>query len=102
VEVEVTDNLGLSQIHVFNDCTTARTRVRCTDRVGSSTFAAEFRPLRQQPDVLRFRITFRRLPLGGPFEAPVTVTIRHNGGVVRIDAVDDCRSTGVGLNCREF
>jgi predicted nucleotidyltransferase len=102
VEVEVTDNLSLGQIHVFMACTTSRSRVRCTDRVGSSSFAATFRPLRQQPDVIRFKITFRRLSIDGPFEAPVTVTIRHSAGVVRSDAVDDCRATGVGLDCREF
>jgi hypothetical protein len=48
------------------------------------------------------KLSFQWISITAPFSPPVTVTITHNGAVVRQDTIVDCRQRNSGLNCGEF
>jgi len=102
VTVKIQDNLALNQTHTFGSCGPHGSGIRCSDTVGSSSFRADFKRFKGSSVVLRFRIRFSHIAIDGPFQAPVKVTLTHNGGVVRMDTIMDCKATNSGLNCREF
>jgi len=100
--VRVQDNLALDQSHTFASCTNGfGGRVKCSDTVGGR-FKADFKPLHATPSVFTVKVNFLHLGINAPFAAPVKVTITHNGAVVRMDTISDCRESGSGLSCREF
>jgi hypothetical protein len=99
--VRVQDGGALDQSHTYTSCAGTAGRVKCSDAAGG-LFKADFRPLQTTPSVYRFKLSFLRLSIAGPFPPPVTVTLSHNGAVVRQDTIVDCRQRGSGLNCREF
>ena len=100
--MRVQDSAALDQSHAFVTCSSTGGRVKCKDTAGSTQFKADFRPLPSTPSVFRFKVRFLRIGIDSPFAGPVTVTLTHNGAVVRVDAISDCRQRNSGLNCREF
>jgi hypothetical protein len=100
--VRVRDSLGLDRTHTFATCTTrANGVVLCRESAVDGMFKAAFRPLRGGGAV-RFSVTFQRQAITGPFAAPVTVAMTHNGGAFRAGTITDCQQVGSGLSCREF
>jgi hypothetical protein len=100
--VRVQDGEALDQSHAFVNCSGTGGRVKCKDTAGSTQFKADFRPLPSTPSVFRFKVSFLRLGIDGPFTGPVKVTLTHNSAVVRVDSIVDCRQRNSGLKCREF
>jgi hypothetical protein len=99
--LRVQDAGTLDQSHTYTSCAGTAGRVKCSDTAGG-VFKADFRPLQTTPSVFRFKASFLRLSLVGPFTPPVTVTLTHDGAVVRTNTIVDCRQRSYGLNCREF
>jgi hypothetical protein len=99
--VRVRDSLALDRSHTFSNC---RSRpnggVRCSDPTASGRVQASFTRFRTG-GVYRFRVSFMRETVTGPFSGPVTMTLLHNAGATRTDTISDCRQTGRGLGCRE-
>jgi hypothetical protein len=52
------------------------------------------------PQVYKFTITVRRVAVNGPFDAPVTTTLKQ-GAVDRVGTINDCQSNQAGLSCKE-
>jgi hypothetical protein len=101
--VRVQDGLGLDRTHTFSGpCRILRSgKIICRESASDGRFSADFTPIRRNPGAVRFRVSFARQAVSGPFAAPVTVTVTHNSGVVRTDSISDCRAVGSGLMCRE-
>jgi len=74
--------------------------VRCSDTVGG-LFRANFSPLASSPSTIRFRVSFLRQAIDPPFSPPVTMTLVHNGGVVRSGTITQCDVNSGGLTCRQ-
>jgi hypothetical protein len=98
--VRVQDALGLDRAHTFTSCLSgASGRLRCSESAVDGRFKASFKPLGSS--VIRFKVSFMQQAISGPFAAPVSATLTHNGGVVRTDTIMACRNVGSGLGCRE-
>jgi CSLREA domain-containing protein len=95
-DVRVQDGGATDVSHTYTDCRSTGGRVRCNEVAGSSRFNAYFQP---SGSGYRFKVSFQRISIAGPFSAPVTVTITHNGATVRQDAIADCRQSNSGLSC---
>lgn len=63
---------------------------------------ALFKPLPSAKQQLRFTIRFKRQSIKVPFEGPVTLTITHGPGLIRENAIDECKATARGLICRRL
>jgi len=98
--VRVQDGGSLDRSHVFTGCTSKAGRIRCRDSAADGQFKATVKP-RRNSTTTKFKIGFRREAIGGPFTAPVTVTITHDAGVVRSDSIASCQPAGRGIKCRE-
>jgi hypothetical protein len=99
--VRVRDSLALDRTHTFSNCRSrANGGVRCSDPTMSGRVQASFTRFRTS-GVYRFRVSFTRENVTGPFSGPVTMTLLHNAGATRTDTISDCRQTGRGLSCRE-
>jgi hypothetical protein len=114
--VQVTDALGLdtSTLPVppawaAVDCT-VRTHapsgvvrtIQC--KSANKNYTATFRAVNPisatQPQVYKFIVTLRRLPIVGPFDAPVSARVTQ-GAVDRTGAINDCQANASGLSCKE-
>jgi hypothetical protein len=100
--VRVQDALGLDRAHTFTSCRSgANGRLRCSESAVDGRFKATFKPLGAFSSTLRFKVSFMRQAVSGPFAAPVSAVLTHNGSVMRADTITACRNVGSGLNCRE-
>ena len=97
--VRVQDGGTVDRSHVFTSCTTSAGRVRCRDSAADGRFKATVKP-RRNTATRTFKIGFQRQAISGPFTGPVTVTITHDAGVVRSDAIASCQPAGRGIKCR--
>jgi hypothetical protein len=100
--VRVQDGAALDRTHLFTNCTMSFGRVRCSDAAADGRFKASFKPSSSNPALTNFRVSFLRQAISGPFAPPVTVTLTHNGGVVRTGTIASCRSSGSRLSCRQL
>ena len=99
--VRVRDGASLDRLHEFSSCRTANYRIRCREQTAEGIFRASIRPYRLNANTFRFKVTFSRQTISGPFAAPVTTYLTHNSAVVRSDGITNCSPTGSGLSCRE-
>jgi len=98
--VRVQDGGTLDRSHTFTGCTSTNGRVRCRDSAADGTFKANVKPRRNGAGTT-FKVAFQHQAISGPFTAPVTVTITHDGGAVRSDSIASCQPTPRGLRCKE-
>ena len=99
----MTDDTTVDQTFTWapSDCISlTQGRVRCNDSTGKRK--AYFTPLRNLPDVVRFKMKAANVDIVGPFLPPVTARFTHNGGSIRVGMQDECRSSVKGLNCRSL
>jgi parallel beta-helix repeat protein len=101
ISVQVTDNLGTTQSHVWasSECLASGTRITC--KSPDKLSQAKFRQL-GFTDQWRFAVKLRKRAIPGPFQGPVRATISHDTGIDRTDEISDCKASSSGLNCREF
>jgi predicted acyl esterase len=99
--VRVTDAATLDRAHEFSACTSGNGRIRCREQNSEGVFRASFRPYRGAANTRRFKVSFVRQTLAGPFAGPVTMYLTHNTAVVRSDGIATCAPTASGLNCSE-
>ena len=79
------------------------TRVRCVSTVGTGRHLVRFRDLQKTPNLIRFIVRFKRIPIDGPFAGPVTVTLTYGAGTTRVGVVMECEQKNPaqpGLRCR--
>ena len=99
--VRLRDAGSMDRTHEFSVCRSANGRIRCREQTAEGVFRAVFRPYRAVPNTFRFKVSFVRQTIAGPFTAPMTMTLTHNAAVVRSDGIASCTSTGTVLRCRE-
>ena len=99
--VRLRDGASLDRTHEFNACKSSNGRIRCREQTSEGVFRAVFRPYRGSANTLRFKVSFVRQTITGPFTAPVTMVLTHNAAVVRSDGIVACTSSGTALRCRE-
>ena len=101
IAVQVVDNLGTSQSHVWPvaECVTKGKKITCKSADRASQ--AKFKQL-GFPAQWKFLVKLKKLAIAGPFQGPVRATISHDTGVDRTDEIVDCKGTSSGVNCREF
>lgn len=99
--VHVKDALGPARSHTFTTCINKSGRIRCSDRTSDGQFRVSFNPVRPDPGAFRFRLSFSRYALDGPFAGPVEVTIVHDANVMRLGAISSCAQMGAAFVCRE-
>jgi hypothetical protein len=101
IGVRVDDAATLHAAHAFGTCSSTGGHVRCADQDAPAVFRADFLPLRRTPGQVRFKVSFRRVAVDGPFTTPITMTLTDDAAVVRTDHIDACRSSGRRASCRE-
>jgi len=99
--VRLRDGASLDRTHEFNACKSSNGRIRCREQTSEGVFRAVFRPYRGSANTLRFKVSFVRQTISGPFAAPVTMVLTHNAAVVRSDGIVACTSSASALRCRE-
>jgi hypothetical protein len=101
ISVRVEDQVALDQTHTFASCVSSAGRIRCSDRSAAGLFKADFRPSRANMAVIRFKVSFSRIALAGPFTSPIRMTLADDYAVVRVDEIQACRQKSRGVSCRE-
>ena len=101
ISVRVRDQLALDQTHTFAGCVSSAGRVRCTDQSAAGLFKADFKPSRSNPALIRFKVSFTRIAVDGPFTPPIEMTLTDDTAVVRTDSIQACRQKTRGVSCRE-
>ena len=66
------------------------------DRRGKATF----KEIPATPNVSRFSITMKKLPLTGPFAGPATVSVTSDRFIERVGPIAPCTTTPTKLVCR--
>lgn len=111
VVVHITDGLsdgmgaGLDRTFTWSpgDCVVFASsgHTRCTSPDGKAK--ALFVSLRRTPQIFTFKINVKELDTVAPFLKPLTLTLTHgNPAIVREGAVDECKSSSKGMNCRSL
>ncbi len=98
--VRVRDGLHLDQTFTWTaqQCVPSRPRgIACRSQDRGVT--GSFRPVRSTPGLTRFVVTFRRLPIRGPFQPGVTVDIAQGDGQAYERTVAACVNRKAGMAC---
>ena len=66
----------------------------------TNTIRGLFAPIRNTPNVFRFKLKAARLDIAGAFQPPVTFTITHGAGIKRRGTLDECRNAKKAMICR--
>jgi hypothetical protein len=98
ITARVRDSASLDQSHTWMpaQCSTTTGRIRCS----SSNARADFRSSPRTPNVFRFNVTLKGLAIDGPFQPPVSATLKHDTGATRCGTDTECRQSRAGLTCR--
>jgi hypothetical protein len=97
----VEDQGTLDDVHTFVSCTSSNGRVRCSDRSAAGYLKADFRRMRSNLSLVRFKVSFPRIALAGSFTSPIRMTLADDFAVVRADDINACRQRSRGVSCRE-
>ena len=103
IVVHITDGLNLDRTFTWTsaDCAVfvSSGHTRCTSPDGKAK--ALFVSLRRTPQIFSFKINAKELDTVAPFLRPLTLTLTHGSPpIVREGAVDECKSSSKGMNCR--
>jgi hypothetical protein len=110
IVVHITDGLsdgmggGLDRTFTWSpaDCAVfvSSGHTRCTTPDGKAKVL--FVSLRRTPQMFSFKINAKELDTVAPFLKPLTLTLTHGSPpIVREGALDECKSTSKGMNCRQ-
>jgi hypothetical protein len=100
IDVRVQDGGTLDRSHTFTSCTQGP-RIRCADTTPDGRFKATFKPSRAASSTVRFRVSYLRQAIDGPFTPPLKMTLVHDGSVVRMGELASCTQTRARLTCRQ-
>ena len=90
------ESLGLAA----DECAPLTMSGRIACRSSDGTISARFTIDPRRPDVYRFRIRARRLPLQPPFAGPMTIKFTNAAGIDRVASAEQCTGRKAQLTCR--
>ncbi len=92
--------LDLTAVWQPTDCRTHNGTIKCKDPSGR--YVGVFKPFGTIPQVYRFMIKLKHLPVTPPFQPAVSLTLSYGASIDKHGEIDECAQKSSGIACRKL